>query len=130
MVDPIADIFTIIRNGCRAGKSEVVVRYSKLLVEILRILLEEGYINNFTVDSEKRPRKITVMLKYSKEGVSVIRDIQRVSRCSRRVYVSKDEIPSILNGIGVAILTTSKGVMSDREARKKRIGGEVIGYVY
>ncbi len=130
MVDPIADMFTIIRNGCRANKSEVVVPYSKLHVEILRILLEEGFINNFTVDSEKKPRKITIMLKYSKDGESVIRDIQRVSRCSRRVYVSRKEIPSILNGIGVAILTTSKGVMSDREARRKKVGGEVIGYVY
>ncbi|MEO0129248.1 MAG: 30S ribosomal protein S8 [candidate division WOR-3 bacterium] len=130
MVDPIADMFTIIRNGCRANKTEVIVPYSKLHVELLRILLEEGFINNFTVDSERKPRKITVMLKYSKEGESVIRDIQRVSRCSRRVYVSKDEIPSVLNGLGIAILTTSKGVMTDREARRKKIGGEVIGYVY
>jgi len=130
VVDPIADMFTIIRNGCRANKPEVVVPYSKLHMEILRILLEEGFINNFTLDSEKNPRRITVMLKYSKNGESVIRDIQRVSRCSRRVYVSKDEIPSILNGIGVAILTTSKGVMSDRDARRKKVGGEVIGYVY
>lgn len=130
MVDPIADMFSIIRNGCRASKTEVIVPYSKLHVELLRILLEEGFINNFTVDSERKPRKITVMLKYSKEGESVIRDIQRVSRCSRRVYVSKDEIPSVLNGLGIAILTTSKGVMTDREARRKKIGGEVIGYVY
>ncbi|MEO0122671.1 MAG: 30S ribosomal protein S8 [candidate division WOR-3 bacterium] len=130
MVDPIADMFSIIRNGCRANKTEVIVPYSKLHVELLRILLEEGFINNFTVDSERKPRKITVMLKYSKEGESVIRDIQRVSRCSRRVYVSKDEIPTVLNGLGIAILTTSKGVMTDREARRKKIGGEVIGYVY
>ncbi len=130
MVDPIANMFSIIRNGCRVSKTEVVVPYSKLHVEILRILLEEGFINNFTVDSERKPRKITVMLKYSKEGDSVIRDIQRVSRCSRRVYVSKDEIPSVLNGLGIAILTTSRGVMTDREARRKKVGGEVIGYVY
>lgn len=130
MVDPIADMFSIIRNGCHASKLEVVVQYSKLHVEILRILLEEGFINNFTVDSEQKPRRITVMLKYSKEGEPVIRDIQRVSRSSRRVYVSKDEIPSILNGIGIAILTTSRGVMTDRDARRKKIGGEVIGYVY
>uniref|UniRef100_A0A7V0Z6L2 Small ribosomal subunit protein uS8 n=1 Tax=candidate division WOR-3 bacterium TaxID=2052148 RepID=A0A7V0Z6L2_UNCW3 len=123
-------MFSIIRNGCHASKLEVVVQYSKLHVEILRILLEEGFINNFTVDSEQKPRRITVMLKYSKEGEPVIRDIQRVSRSSRRVYVSKDEIPSILNGIGIAILTTSRGVMTDRDARRKKIGGEVIGYVY
>ncbi len=130
MVDSIADMFTIIRNGCRASKIEVAVPYSKLHVEILRILFEEGFINNFTLDSERKPRTIKVMLKYSKDGKSVIRDIQRVSRSSRRVYVSKGEIPKILGGMGVAILTTSKGVMSDREAIKKKVGGEVIGYVY
>lgn len=129
-MDPIADMFTIIRNGCRANKTEVVVPYSRLHIEILRILLEEGFINNFSLDSEKRPRKITVMLKYSKEGESVIRDLQRTSTCGRRIYVSRDEIPTILKGMGLAILTTSKGVMTDREARKQKIGGEVIGYVY
>ncbi|MEO0184310.1 MAG: 30S ribosomal protein S8 [candidate division WOR-3 bacterium] len=129
-MDPIADMFTIIRNGCRANKTEVKVPYSRLHTEILRILLEEGFINNFTLDSERKPRSITVMLKYSKDGDSVIRDLQRVSRSSRRVYVGKDEIPTILKGLGTAILTTSKGVMSDREARRKKVGGEVIGYVF
>ncbi|MGB9721094.1 MAG: 30S ribosomal protein S8 [bacterium] len=129
-MDPIADMFTIIRNGCRASKTEVVVPYSKLHTEILRILLEEGFINNFTLDSERKPRNITVMLKYSKDGESVIRDLQRISRSSRRIYVGKDEIPTILKGLGVAILTTSRGLMSDREARRKKIGGEVIGYVF
>ncbi len=129
-MDPIADMFTIIRNGCRANKTEVVVPYSRMHTEILRILLEEGFINNFTLDSEKRPRAITVILKYSKEGESVIRDLQRVSRSSRRIYVAKDQIPTILKGMGIAILTTSRGLMTDRDARKKKIGGEVIGYIY
>ncbi len=129
-MDPIADMFTIIRNGCRANKTEVVVPYSKLHMEILRILLEEGFINNFSLDSESAPNRITVMLKYSKEGESVIRDLQRVSKSSRRIYVGKDEIPSVLRGLGIAILTTSRGVMTDREARRKKIGGEVIGFVY
>lgn len=129
-MDPIADMFTIIRNGCRANKLEVIVPYSRLKMEILRILLEEGFINNFSLDSEKHPRKINVMLKYSKDGESVIRDLKRVSKCSRRVYVSREEIPRVLNGMGIALLTTSKGVMTDREARKMNVGGEVIGYVY
>lgn len=129
-MDPIADMFTIIRNGCRVNKNEVVVSYSRLHTEILRILLEEGFINNFSLDSEKRPRKIKVMLKYSKNGESVIRDLKRTSTCGRRIYVSRDEIPTVLKGMGIAILTTSKGVMTDREARKQKIGGEVIGYVY
>lgn len=129
-MDPIADMFTIIRNGCRANKAEITIPYSKLKVEILRILLEEGFINNFTLDSEKRPRRINILLKYSKEGESVIKDIVRVSRCSRRVYVSKDEIPKVLGGLGVVILTTPKGVMTGVRAKRERVGGEVIGYVY
>lgn len=129
-MDPIANMLTIIRNGCRAVKLEVKVPYSRLKTEILRILLEEGFINNFTVDSEKKPRLITVMLKYAKDGESVIRDLKRVSKSSRRVYVNKDEVPRVLAGLGTAILTTSRGILSDREARRQKVGGEVIAYVY
>ena len=127
-MDPIADMLTVIRNGCRIRKQEVTVSYSRLKTEILRVLLEEGFINNFTLDSKKK--KITIMLKYSKDNESVIRDLKRVSKCSRRKYVSKDEIPRVLSGLGTAILTTSVGVLSDREARRKKVGGEVIAYVY
>ncbi len=127
-MDPIADMLTIIRNGCRAQKSEVTVPYSRLKTEILRVLLEEGYINNFTLDNKKR--KISIMLKYGKNGESVIRNLERKSKCSRRIYVSKSEIPYVLGGIGTAILTTSSGVLSDREARRKKVGGELIAYVY
>ena len=127
-MDPIADMLTIIRNGCQAQKQEVTVLYSRLKTEILRVILEEGYINNFTLDAKKR--KITIMLKYAKNGESVIRDLERVSKCSRRVYVSKSEIPRVLGGLGTAILTTSVGVLSDREARRKGVGGEVVAYVY
>lgn len=129
-MDPLADMLTIIRNGCRTNKLEVVIPYSRLKAEILRILLEEGFINNFSLDSEKKPKKITVMLKYSKDGESVIRNLERISKCSRRIYVSKDEIPKVLAGLGVAILTTSQGILSDREARRQKVGGEVIAYVY
>ena len=127
-MDPIADMLTIIRNGCRAKKIEVTIPYSRLKTEILRVLLEDGFINNFTLDSKKK--KITIMLKYAKNGESVIRNLERISKCSRRVYVSKTEIPYVLGGLGTAILTTSAGVLSDREARHKRIGGEVIANVY
>ena len=129
-MDPIANMLTIIRNGCRSGKLEVKAPYSRLKTEILRILLEEGFINNFTVDSEKKPRLITVMLKYAKDGESVIRNLKRVSKSSRRVYVNKDEVPKVLAGLGTAILTTSRGILSDREARRHKVGGEVIAYVY
>lgn len=127
-MDPIADMLTIIRNGCRARKIEVTVPFSRLKTEILRVLLEEGFINNFTLDAKKR--KITIMLKYAKNGESVIRNLERISKSSRRVYVSKKEIPHVLGGLGTAILTTSSGVLSDREARKNKVGGEVIMHVY
>lgn len=127
-MDPIADMLTIIRNGCRVRKIEVTVPYSRIKTEILRVLLEDGFINNFTLDVKKK--KITIMLKYAKSGESVIRNLKRVSKCSRRAYVSKNEIPYVLGGLGTAILTTSKGVLSDREARRKKVGGEVIAYVY
>ena len=127
-MDPIADMLTIIRNGCRARKIDVTVPYSRLKTEILRVLLEDGFINNFTLDAKKK--KINIMLKYAKNGESVIRNLERISKCSRREYVSKSKIPYVLGGLGTAILTTSEGVLSDREARRKKIGGEVIAYVY
>ncbi len=127
-MDTISDMLTIIRNGCRVHKQEVTVPYSRLKTEILRVLLEEGFVNNFTLDSKKK--KITVMLKYAKNGESVIRNLKRISRSSRRIYVPRSEIPSVLGGMGTAILTTPQGVVSDREARRKKIGGEVIAYVY
>ena len=127
-MDPIADMLTIIRNGCRAQKNEVTVPYSRLKTEILRVLLEDGFINNFTLDAKKR--KITIMLKYSKNGESVIRNLERMSKSSRRLYVSKNDIPYILGGLGTAILTTSLGVLSDQEARRKKVGGEIICCVY
>ncbi len=127
-MDPIADMLTIIRNGCRAQKGEVTVPYSRLKTEILRVLLEEGFVNNFTLDSKKK--QITIMLKYAKNGESVIRNLERVSKCSRRIYVSKDDVPYVLGGLGTAILTTSRGVLSDREARRNKVGGEVMAYVY
>ena len=127
-MDPIADMLTIIRNGCRVHKQEVVVPYSRVKTEILRVLLEEGFINNFTLDAKKK--KITIMLKYAKNGESVIRDLKRISKCSRRLYVKKGGVPRVLAGLGTAILTTSQGVLSDREARRKKVGGEVIAYVF
>lgn len=127
-MDPIADMLTIIRNGCRAQRTEVTVPYSRLKTEILRVLLEDGFVNNFTLDAKKR--KITIMLKYAKNGESVIRNLERISKSSRRSYVSKNNIPYILGGLGTAILTTSHGVLSDREARRKKVGGEVICCVY
>jgi small subunit ribosomal protein S8 len=130
--DPIADMLTRIRNALMARKMEVEIPNSKLKVEIARILKEEGYIEDYRMD-EEFPPKLILSLKYfgpRRSRRPVISDLQRVSKPGRRIYVGKDEIPRVLSGMGIAILTTSQGLMTDRDARRKRIGGEVLCYVY
>jgi small subunit ribosomal protein S8 len=124
--DPIADMLTRIRNGIHARHERVEIPSSKLKVEIARILKEEGYINNFKVSEEGKKRTLRVMLRYSNDGVSVISTIERVSRPGRRVYVERHSVPRILGGLGVSILTTPKGVMTGKNARKAGLGGEVL----
>jgi small subunit ribosomal protein S8 len=130
--DPIADMLTRIRNALMARHSEVVIPRSKLKVEIARILKEEGYVQDYTV-SEEFPPTITVQLKYfgpRRQRRPVITKLERVSKPGRRVYVGRSEIPRVLSGMGIAILTTSQGIMTDRDARRKGVGGELICYVY
>ncbi len=129
-MDVIGDFMTIIRNGCRAHKPEVEVKYSKLKCEILRVLLEEGYINNFEIDNPDLPRKIKVRLKYNEQGEPVIHNLVRVSKPGRRVYIKAAEIRPVHRGLGIALISTSKGILTDRQARRQRVGGELIGYVY
>lgn len=125
MTDPVADLLTRVRNGQRAGKTEVTAPASKLKAEILRVLKDEGYIADFgKVEADGKPM-LSIKLKYY-EGAPVIEQIKRVSRPGLRVYKSKDELPRILGGLGIAIVSTSKGVMSDRAARAQGQGGEVI----
>ena len=125
MTDPIADLLTRVRNGQLAGKTEVKAPASKLKVEVLRVLKEEGYIADFSkVDEDGKPT-LSVQLKYY-QGKPVIERVQRVSRPGLRVYKGKDELPKVLGGLGVAIISTSKGVMSDRAARASGQGGEVL----
>jgi small subunit ribosomal protein S8 len=125
MTDPIADFLTRIRNGQTSGKPEVNVPTSKVKLAIAQVLKDEGYIENFSAtDVEGKPH-ITVQLKYY-QGRPVIDRLERVSRPGLRVYKGKDELPSILGGLGVAIVSTSKGVMTDRQARASGHGGEVI----
>ena len=125
MTDPVADLLTRVRNGQRAGKTEVTAPASKLKAEILRVLKDEGYIADFNkVEADGKPM-LSIKLKYY-EGAPVIEQIKRVSRPGLRVYKSKDELPRILGGLGIAIVSTSKGVMSDRAARAQGQGGEVI----
>jgi len=124
--DPIADMLTRIRNGIRARHQRADMPTSKLKVEIARILKEEGYIANFKIAEEGKKKILKVFLRYDAEGESVISVIQRVSKPGRRVYVGALEIPKVLGGLGIAILTTPRGVMTGKNARKSRVGGELL----
>ncbi len=127
MQDPIADMFTRIRNGQLASKVAVSMPSSKVRVAIAKVLEAEGYIEGSSVTEGVKP-VLEVTLKYF-EGKKVIDTIERVSRPGLRIYKKKDELPKVMGGLGVAIVSTSKGVMTDRAARKAGMGGEIIGYV-
>lgn len=130
VTDPIADLLTRIRNGIHANKDTVEVPTSKLKLEVLRILKEEGYINGYdqtTVDGHPRTR---VQLKYGPRRTRVIQEIRRVSKPGLRIYKGSKDVPRVRGGMGIAILTTSQGVMTDRQARQMGIGGEVLCSVY
>ena len=127
MTDPIADMFTRIRNGQSAAKVAVKMPSSKVKVAIANLLKEEGYISDFSVAGDVKP-ELSVELKYF-EGKEVIEVIKRVSRPGLRIYKSCDELPKVLAGMGIAIISTSKGLMTDRAARSAGIGGEVLGFV-
>jgi len=129
MTDPIADLFTRIRNGLMVGHPRVDVPGSKMKARIVEILKEEGYIKNFRIYKDNLQGIIRVYLKY-KGDESVIRGIKRVSKPGRRSYVGRDDIPKVLNGLGVAILSTSSGVLTDQECREKGVGGEVLGHIW
>lgn len=124
MSDPVADMLTRIRNGQSAGKVDVAMPASKVKQAIAKVLKDEGYIKDFSVSADAKS-ELTVSLKYF-DGRPVIDSIKRVSRPGLRIYKNKDELPKVLNGLGIAIISTSKGVMTDREARAAGHGGEVI----
>lgn len=125
MTDPISDMLTRIRNGQKARKASVTMPGSKAKEAVARVLADEGYISGYNTDGEGAKKSLTVELKYF-DGAPVIERIQRASRPSLRVFRGKDDLPKVLGGLGVAIVSTSAGVMSDREAREQGIGGEVI----
>lgn len=128
--DPIADMLTRIRNANMVGKETVSMPSSKKLIEIARVMTEEGYITGFEViDGEPRPT-LEITLKYGDKKSKTIRGIKRISKPGLRIYAGKDELPRVLGGLGTAIVSTSKGVMCDRDARKAGVGGEVIAYVW
>jgi len=132
MTDPIADLLTRIRNAIMAGHKVVEAPASNLKKEIARILFEKGYILSYkVVEGENAQGVLKIALKYnSKSKMPAIKEIQRASRPGLRKYTGVDDMPRVLNGLGIAIISTSKGLMTDKEAKKEKIGGEVLCYVY
>jgi len=131
VTDPIADMLTRVRNGMAAGHDAVAMPTSRLKVELARLLKDEGYIAKYEItETEKPTPTLRITLKYGQRRQPVIRGIQRISKPGRRVYVGLEEIPKVQGGLGVAILTTSHGVVTDRQARKERVGGEVLCFVW
>ena len=128
--DPVADFLTCLRNAIRAKHRKVDVPSSKLKTEIAKVLLRERYINNFKMIEDTRQGVLRVYLKYSGDDASVISGIKRVSTPGRRVYVGKDRLPRVQGGLGSSIVSTSRGVMTDREARDAGLGGELICQIW
>ena len=128
--DPIADMLTRIRNALIVKHDEVIIPASNMKLAIAKILMDEGYIKNYKVVEDGIVKNIVVTLKYGPNRQKVITGLKRISKPGLRIYARKDNIPKVLNGLGIAILSTSKGVMTDREARKEGIGGEVLAYIW
>ena len=130
LTDPIADMLTRIRNANQMRYKEVEVPASKLKLEIARILKEEGFIADYKVKKNEVQSIIVLYLKYSDKKERVITGLKRISKPGLRVYAKAEELPRVLNGLGIAIVSTSKGVMTDKQARKESLGGEVLAYIW
>lgn len=130
MNDPIADMLTRVRNANSAGKDTVAMPSSKKLVEIARIMQQEGYIAGFDIEKAEPRDVLQITLKYGAKKARTIRGIKRISKPGLRIYAGKDELPRVLGGLGTAIISTSHGVMTDRDARKAGVGGEVVAYIW
>ena len=130
MTDPIADMLTRVRNAVQAKHQKVDMPASRLKIEIARILKEEGFIAHYKTSEEEGRNFLTLFLKYGSKGEKVISNIERISRPGCRVYVSKTEIPKVLGGLGINILTTSHGVMTGKQARRQGFGGELLCNIY
>lgn len=130
VTDSIADMLTRIRNASRARKDVVELKNSKMLEELMRILKREGFIANYKLIQDTKQGLLRVYLRYSKDGSPALLGIKRVSRPGLRVYKGADELPKVYGGLGIAIISTSKGIASDDEARQKKIGGEVVCYAW
>ena len=130
MTDPVADMLTRIRNANVAYKEEIAMPSSKLKVNIADILKREGYIRDYLVEPTKPQATLKLALKYTRERDRALSGVRRVSKPGLRVYAKRDEVPRVLGGLGVAIVSTSQGLMTDRDARKAGVGGEVLAYVW
>lgn len=130
MTDPIADMLTRIRNANQNKSAEVLIPASKIKLDILNVLKNEGYISEVEFVEDGKQGSIKVTLKYTEKKERVIKGIKRISKPGLRVYASVTDMPKVLNGLGIAVVSTSKGVMTDREARKEHLGGEVLAYVW
>lgn len=130
MTDPIADMLTRIRNANQMRYKEVLVPASKIKIEIARILKDEGFINDYKIKENNVQDMIALSLKYGDKKERVITGLKRISKPGLRVYAKADEMPKVLNGLGIAVVSTSKGIMSDKQARKESLGGEVLAYIW
>ncbi len=130
MTDPIADMLTHIRNANQMKHPKVEMPTSNIKVEIARVLKDEGYIKDYEIKEGAPKSTLVIHLKYGRNEERVITGLKRISKPGTRVYAKADEVPRVLNGLGIAIVSTSKGIMSDRLARKEKIGGEIIAYVW
>ena len=130
MTDPIADMLTRIRNANHMRHKKVEIPNSRLKADVLAVLKKEGYIVDFFVDTKPKFGKIVVTLKYTETNERVIKGLKRISKPGLRVYASVEQLPRVLNGLGVALISTSNGIMTDREARLAKVGGEVLAYVW
>lgn len=128
--DPIADMLTRIRNGLLVRHKQVVVPGSKMKVALARILKEEGFIKDFEVTKDVPQPQLRIVLKYDRDRKSIITGLQRISKPGRRVYVKRDEIPWVLSGLGIAVLSTPQGIMAGHKARRLKLGGEVLCYIW
>ena len=129
LTDPIADFLIRLKNASRAGNDSFKAPHSKMKVEIARILKEEGYIWNYEVDTSAKFPELIVKTKFV-DGVPALTDLKRISKCGRRKYSGSQEIPRVLNGMGISIISTSKGLMTGHQAKKDKVGGEIIAYVW
>ena len=130
VTDPIADMLTRIRNANQMRYNEVVIPSSNVKLEMIKILKSEGYIENYKIEKNEIQNNIIVTLKYGKNKERVISGLKRISKPGLRVYAKAEEIPTVLNGLGISIVSTSKGIMTGKEARKEKLGGEVLAYVW